>query len=141
VLGRFEHGFLALGCASGGGSLRYSSRKLGREYKTMAHMVAIYCADQHGGKRNTVCHDCREFLEYAALRLQKCPYGADKPTCANCPVHCYKPARREQARRVMRYAGPRMSFRHPWLAILHLVDGHRTAPPPREYKRRKQGRE
>ena len=27
---------------------------------------------------------------------------------AKCPVHCYQRDRREQAREVMRYAGPRM---------------------------------
>lgn len=117
------------------------SDRLGRERHTMAKMVEIYCDARHEHAASALCADCQEFLDYAQTRLDKCPYGADKPTCANCPVHCYKPARREQARRVMRYAGPRMSFRHPWLAILHLVDGHRTAPPPREYKRRKQGRE
>jgi hypothetical protein len=28
----------------------------------------------------------------------------------------------------MRYAGPRMLLRHPWLGITHLVDGRRAAP-------------
>jgi len=33
-------------------------------------------------------------------------------------------------REVMRYAGPRMLWRHPWLALAHLlVDGRRPAPP------------
>jgi hypothetical protein len=32
-------------------------------------------------------------------------------------------------RDVMRYAGPRMLTRHPWLAIAHLIDGQRPAPP------------
>jgi hypothetical protein len=30
---------------------------------------------------------------------------------------------REQVRRVMRFAGPRMLFRHPYLAFMHLIDG------------------
>jgi hypothetical protein len=29
---------------------------------------------------------------------------------------------RQQVRLVMRYAGPRMLFAHPTLAVLHLVD-------------------
>ena len=61
-----------------------------------------------------------------ALRLAKCPYQEDKTTCAKCPVHCYKPSRREQIRAVMRYAGPRMLLRHPRLAFYDLViDGRR----------------
>lgn len=57
-----------------------------------------------------------------------------KPTCANCPIHCYKRDMRGAIREVMRYAGPVMLLRHPVLAIAHLVDGRRPAP---EWPRRK----
>jgi hypothetical protein len=30
---------------------------------------------------------------------------------------------------MMRYAGPRMMLRHPYLAMMHVVDGRRPAPP------------
>jgi hypothetical protein len=69
------------------------------------------------------CGRCTSFLAYADARLDHCPYGEEKPTCANCPIHCYKREPREFAREVMRYAGPRMLLRHPVLAVLHLVDG------------------
>ena len=59
----------------------------------------------------------------------------DKPTCANCPIHCYKPVRKEQVKRIMRYAGPRMLLRHPILAITHQLDGLRRARHPREMTR------
>jgi hypothetical protein len=29
---------------------------------------------------------------------------------------------REQVKTVMRYSGPRMSYRHPYLAMRHLLD-------------------
>jgi len=45
-----------------------------------------------------------------------------KPTCARCPVHCYRPAMRTEVQQVMRYAGPRMLWRHPWLALRHECD-------------------
>jgi hypothetical protein len=32
---------------------------------------------------------------------------------------------REQVKEVMRYAGPRMIFRHPVLAVMHWVDAFR----------------
>ncbi len=101
----------------------------------MNKMVGIYCAARHDPPMDEVCNKCRDFLDYAELRLDKCPYGEDKPTCANCPVHCYKPARRAQVRAIMRYAGPRMLFRHPWLAISHQFDGLRKALHPRELTR------
>jgi hypothetical protein len=115
--------------------VEFEDRRLDRERRTIEKMVGIYCADRHGGSDASLCGECGEFLDYAGVRLQKCPYGEDKPTCANCPIHCYKPARRAQVRRIMRYAGPRMLLRHPVLAITHKLDGFRRARHPRELTR------
>ena len=101
----------------------------------MTMMVGIYCADHHGSAKENLCADCADFLDYARRRLDKCPYGEGKPTCANCPVHCYKPAQRAQAKAIMRYAGPRMLLRHPLLTIAHQLDGLRQARHPRELTR------
>ena len=106
---------------------------LQRESLTMEKMVGIYCSAHHDA--SDLCGDCSRFLEYAEVRLEKCPYGEDKPTCANCPVHCYKKEFREQARAIMRYAGPRMLLRHPILTISHHMDGRRRARHPRELSR------
>lgn len=110
------------------------SNHLDREFHTMSKMVDIYCAAHHESE-NMPCAECASFLDYAEVRLDKCPYGEDKPTCANCPIHCYKPERREQARKIMRYAGPRMLLRHPLLTIAHKLDGLRRARHPRELTR------
>lgn len=110
--------------------------RLGREFTTMRHMVGLYCRDHHAPTGPGPCPQCAGFLDYAARRLDKCPYGVDKPTCANCPIHCYKQAPREFAREVMRYAGPRMLTRHPWLAVMHLIDGRRKVAHPMEARRR-----
>jgi len=109
----------------------------------MAKMVGIYCAAHHDSSGNVLCTSCQEFLDYADVRLDKCPYGDDKPTCSNCPVHCYKPAQREQAKEIMRFAGPRMLLRHPLLAIAHKIDGFRKVRHPVELTReeRKRSRE
>jgi len=43
-----------------------------------------------------------------------------------------KTASIEAMRRVMRFAGPRMMLRHPWLSIVHLwKERFRTAPRPK----------
>lgn len=100
-----------------------------REARTIEVMVGIHCHDHHGTRGDNFCADCADLLDYAGLRLEKCPFQEDKTTCAKCPVHCYKPARRAQIRAVMRYAGPRMLLRHPILAFYHLViDGRRAKP-------------
>jgi predicted amidophosphoribosyltransferase len=87
-------------------------------------MIAIYCRGNHGTARG-LCADCQALVDYARQRVERCPLIDDKPTCANCPVHCYKPAMKERIRIVMRYAGPRMMWRHPILLVLHLLDGRR----------------
>ena len=110
-------------------------------------MIGMYCRDHHAaaggratrrrrsatagpaGRLGGLCEECSALLEYARARLDRCPYGLDKPTCAKCTTHCYKPAMREQVRAVMRYAGPRMVKEHPLLAAAHLTDGRRKTPP------------
>jgi uncharacterized membrane protein YgcG len=111
------------------GSASAAPRRLAREERTLAAMVALYCRDHHGPEAARdaagACAECAELLAYARLRLERCRYGAEKPTCAVCPTHCYKPAMRERVREVMRYSGPRMLRVHPVLAVAHLVDGRR----------------
>ena len=104
-------------------------RRLKRERRMINAMIALYCREQHaGGPR--LCSDCAGLAVYANQRLDKCPFPEnEKPTCAQCPIHCYKPACREQIKVVMRYAGPRMLARRPLLAIRHLLHGRRPAPP------------
>ena len=105
--------------------------RLARELNTVAAMLHIYCGAHHAAlarNGNPLCGDCASLQDYARKRLAGCPFGADKPTCVNCPIHCYGRRQREAMRVVMRYAGPRMLWRHPWLALAHLVDGRRLAP-------------
>ncbi len=99
-------------------------------------MIGIHCAARHGATPRSaedsgasLCPACRELLEYAGLRLEKCPWGDAKPTCAKCPIHCYKPEMRARIREVMRYAGPRMLLRHPLMGLRHLADGLTRRPP------------
>ena len=104
--------------------------RLPREWKTMSAMVRIYCRDHHPST-DDLCAECSQFLSYAGERLERCRFGDEKPTCANCPVHCYRRDRREQARIVMRYAGPRMLWEHPVLSLRHWVDGFRRVSEDR----------
>jgi len=104
--------------------------------RTMQCMVEIYCADHHVAGGGMPCPDCGRFLDYAGRRLEKCPYGAGKPVCARCPIHCYKRRQRDQARAIMRYAGPRMALRHPWLSLTHLLDKLRRVEHPMDVRRR-----
>jgi hypothetical protein len=106
-----------------------------REAHTLAALVRIYCVEMHGLPGGELCPDCTGLLGYAMQRLTRCPFQEEKPTCANCPIHCYQQAYREEMRRVMRMAGPRMLLRHPLLALRHLLDGWRPRPRRRAARR------
>ena len=110
------------------------------EHRTIEAMAQIYCRDHHKAepKENKLCQNCREFVDFAGFRLQKCPYGQVKPACQNCPIHCYKPEMKEKARIIMRYSGPRMLLWHPVMAIKHLLHAKKPIPPlPKKKKRKK----
>ncbi|HAM53106.1 MAG TPA: nitrous oxide-stimulated promoter family protein [Nitrospiraceae bacterium] len=100
-----------------------------REQHTIEAMIDMYCHDHHR-TGDEVCRECKELLDYAAKRLDQCPFQENKTTCANCKVHCYKPAMREKVRKMMRYAGPRMISRHPILALFHFIYGLRNEARP-----------
>ncbi len=100
--------------------------RIERESKTLGVMLAIYCRGVH--HRRELCRECSDLLVYARERLDKCPFQAGKTTCAKCPVHCYQPSMRENIRRVMRYAGPRITFYAPHLAFYHIIDSRRKKP-------------
>jgi hypothetical protein len=100
--------------------------ELATEFKTVAAMMKIYCRKHHG--TSELCTQCSDLLMYAETKLDRCPYGQDKPTCNNCPIHCYKPDPKEQMKAVMRYSGPRMLLSHPILAIRHLRHEKRPVP-------------
>ena len=101
--------------------------RLSREKKTIQAMLRLYCRHHHAATK-ALCAECAKLEDYALKRLESCPYGEEKATCARCLTHCYKPAMREEIRKVMRYSGPRMLWRHPVLAILHLLDSRRIPP-------------
>jgi hypothetical protein len=118
-----------------GGSMTTLHGRLRREQETFVCMARIYCGQHHAPGDSVLCADCQALMRYAERRLEKCPYGSDKPTCTNCPIHCYKPAQRERAREIMRFAGPRMPLRHPLRALHHVFDKLRRVEHPMKLRR------
>lgn len=94
------------------------SEKIEEEKRTVETMIRLYCRHKEGNAE--LCPSCKELLEYSHIRLSKCPFGAEKKTCRLCPVHCYKPEMKKKMQNVMRYAGVRMLFLHPVIAIKHI---------------------
>ncbi len=105
-------------------------RRIERERRTLAAMIAIYCRDHHQTQRpqqtaadpSPECADCAELLRYANQRLDVCVFGESKMPCSDCTVHCYSSTRRARIVEVIDYAEPRLPLRHPWLGLMHLLD-------------------
>jgi len=102
-----------------------TSPRLRRELKTIKVMLGIYCRAHHSTSFSE-CRECMALLNYAKIRLSCCPFQENKPTCGNCRIHCYQKEKQERVKQVMRFAGPRMMLRHPFLALCHLLDGRRN---------------
>lgn len=100
--------------------------RIQRERDTIEAMVNIFCAGKHKGPiashSNVLCKECTSTLSYALQRIDFCPHKSEKPSCANCSVHCYRGEWAEKIKQLMRYAGPKMIFKHPILAFFHIWD-------------------
>lgn len=92
------------------------------ESKTLKLMLTMYCRAHHE-TQGELCEDCRQLFDYAGVRLERCPLGEKRSTCGQCPIHCYRSDMKKKITAVMRYAGPRMARRHPWLAFKHMLRG------------------
>lgn len=101
-----------------------------KERATLATMFLLY-RQQHPDAADL---ELDALLLYAENRLARCYFQEQKPACQKCPVHCYQPQKRQQIKQVMRWAGPRMFWRHPLVALAHLLATLRPVPP---YPRRK----
>jgi hypothetical protein len=91
-------------------------------------MIKKYCKGRHKSTRreckikgDELCESCKVLKEYALFRLEKCPFKVNKQFCSFCKIHCYKPEYRQEIKKVMKYAGPRMLFSHPIFALSHVV--------------------
>ena len=96
-------------------------KRIEREKRTVGIMVKMYCNHNHD-KIGSICSDCNELIEFASNRINLCVFQEDKPVCSECKVHCYRLDMRDKIKIVMRFAGPRMIFRHPIIGIRHLID-------------------
>ena len=104
------------------------------EKEIAGKLIQVYCRAKHGTNQN-LCSECEELFQYAQSRIEHCFFGENKPVCGSCPIHCYKKERREQITKVMRYAGPRMIYKHPLIAIKHMM--HSLKPVPKLQKHKK----
>lgn len=85
-------------------------KRIEREKMTIQRMIALYQRRCPGALADNAHYQALN--AYADKRLDKCVFGENKPACKQCPVHCYQPAKREEMKQIMRWAGPRMLWRY-----------------------------
>jgi len=98
-----------------------------KDLRLLARFIACWCQVHHSpaGRKPIdaaaalaplalgdacLCTECRELLSYAVTRRRACPLDP-KPTCKDCPIHCYKPERRAEIRKIMRFSGRHLILR------------------------------
>lgn len=93
-----------------------------KDLRLLARFIACWCHQQHdpAPRQSTettgelpahlLCSECRELLSYAIARRRACPLDP-KPACKDCPIHCYKPERRAEIRKIMRFSGRHLILR------------------------------
>lgn len=99
-------------------------KDLEKEKKTLRVMIEIYCRGQKHKKEQPgdgLCPACEKLYQYGALRTDKCPFGHKKNFCSHCSIKCYGKEEKDEIKKVMRYSGPRMIFRHPIIALRHAL--------------------
>lgn len=95
------------------------------EFKTITCMVQLYCESHH---QKSLCDECQPLIEHAKQKLDRCVYGQEKPACKKCPIHCYKPQYKQQAKTIMKNTGLKMLLKHPILSYLHLKRSWKKFP-------------
>lgn len=95
------------------------------EASVILAMIRIYCKKNHAENYkksgHKLCDSCQNLLDYCDRKIEKCPLGEKKTTCETCKIHCYAKNYREEVKKVMRFAGPRMMIYHPIMAVRHLI--------------------
>jgi hypothetical protein len=84
-----------------------NKKKLCSDLKVIDAFVGIYCRGKHGSRKGELCEACRELVQHAHVKRQRCPLDP-KPACKHCPIHCYGKAQRQTMREVMGYSGRRL---------------------------------
>lgn len=103
-----------------------SMKKKYKEKDIVELMIKIYCDKNHGNKgqekdENGLCPHCKELVDYAFERVERCPKGEEKGFCSSCEIHCYSKEHRAEIRKVMVFSGRRIIVSHPMMTIKHLL--------------------
>ena len=94
--------------------------RISKEKEIVKFMIEFYCYKKHSHKKNELCDECKQLLDYSHKRLTYCKFGDKKTSCSKCPIHCYKYDMKEKIKKVMKFSGPRLILYKPFEFIRHI---------------------
>ena len=103
-------------------SQKQTARQKANDLKTLEAMAFIFCKDNHDSRERDdagLCPSCRAAVSATLARTEACPNG-HSGNCQDCPHHCQAGEARVAIREIMRYAAPKMLFRHPVMTMRYL---------------------
>ena len=92
--------------------------KIDKDRRVLEAMGSIYCQGNHADAQKDeggMCPECRATIENTLSRAASCPYGHQ-----DCKTHCQRGDAQIRIKAIMRYAAPKMMFRHPIMAFEYL---------------------
>ena len=99
-----------------------AASKTNKDLKTLEAMARIYCSKWHAASAKDaagVCEECRTAVEATFNRADACPYD-HAHNCQDCTTKCQRGENQERIKQIMRYAAPRMIYRHPLMTFEYL---------------------
>ena len=82
--------------------------------KLLLQTMGSYCRDVHGNEN--LCDQCQELLDYALVRLNRCPNNLTNIPCWRCPCPCYSEEMRHRMKDVMEHSKP-FFRKHPLISL------------------------
>ena len=105
-----------------------NKQRVERDRRTLAAIGSIYCKGNHPSAQRDetgMCPECRAVIEATAQRAEACPFGHEG-NCQDCSVRCQRGEAQVRIKQIMRYAAPRMAFRHPLMTLEYLRKKRRS---------------
>lgn len=70
-----------------------------RREEVLKDLISMYCREHHGC--DNLCEECNELMQYALVRIGRCPNNMTKVPCNRCPCPCYSDEMRKRMKVVM----------------------------------------
>lgn len=92
-----------------------------KERENIRKSFGKYCNDNHGTSDGKLCPKCTALLTTVMLKIQRCPYGINKPVCDSCETPCFGEEVTNGFLDIMKSSRKKMLLSHPLMTIKHKI--------------------